>query len=176
MNNVQVDATQVLAMFSEFDEKHRKVVFRRSLGEASRILVRETRKQLRGVRTKSGSLNTKTKSKWTGKTLESGVRYKIAKNAKESKVHIMGDFRLKFFELGTKDRNTKGHRVTGKYWSRGEGRGRIYKVRTGKGGFRGRIEASKFFVKGKEMSERQVFGSMDQIFSKHVTRINAKYK
>lgn len=172
MSNVQVDATQVLAMFSEFDEKHRKVVFRRSLGEASRILVRETRKQLRGVRTKSGPLSTKTKSKWTGKTLESGVRYKIAKNAKESKVHIMGDFRLKFFELGTKDRRTKGYRVAGKQ----RAGGRIYKVRTGKGGFRGRIGASKFFVKGKEMSERQVFGSMDQIFSKHVTRINAKYK
>jgi hypothetical protein len=172
MSNVQVDAAQVLAMFSEFDEKHRKVVFRRSLGEASRILVRETRKQLRGVRTKSGSLSTKTKSKWTGKTLESGVRYKIAKNAKESKVHIMGDFRLKFFELGTKDRRTKGYRVVGKHWVGG----RIYKERKGSGGFRGRIEASKFFAKGKEMSERQVFASMDQIFSKHVEKINAKYK
>ena len=143
MSNVQVDTTQVLAMFSEFDEKHRKVVFRRSLGEASRILVRE-----------------------------SGVRYKIAKNAKESKVHIMGDFRLKFFELGTKDRRTKGYRVVGKHWVGG----RIYKERKGSGGFRGRIEASKFFVKGKEMSERQVFASMDQIFSKHVEKINAKYK
>ena len=172
MSNVQVDATKVLAMFSEFDEKHRKAVFRRSLGEASRILVRETRKQLRGVRTKSGSLSTKTKSKWTGKTLESGVRYKIAKNAKESKVHIMGDFRLKFFELGTKDRRTKGYRVIGKYWKGA----RVYKIRTGKGGFRGRIDASKFFAKGKEMSERQVFASMDQIFSKHVEKINAKYK
>jgi hypothetical protein len=172
MNNVQVDAAQVLAMFSEFDEKHRKVVFRRSLGEASRILVRETRKQLRGVRTKSGSLSTKTKSKWTGKTLESGVRYKIAKNAKESKVHIMGDFRLKFFELGTKDRRTKGYRVVGKH----RVGGRIYKERKGSGGFRGRIEASKFFEKGKEMSERQVFASMDQIFSRQVEKINAKYK
>jgi hypothetical protein len=172
MSNVQVDATKVLAMFSEFDEKHRRLVFRSGLGEASRILVRETRKQLRGVRTKRGTLRSGSKGRTTGKTMESGVRYKVAKNAKEAKVHIMGDFRLKFFELGTKDRTTKGHRVTGKYWKGA----RVYKIRAGKGGFRGRIDASKFFVKGKEMSERQVFGSMDQIFSKHVTRINAKYK
>lgn len=172
MSNVQVDDTKVLAMFSEFDAKQRKLVFRRSLGEASRILVLETKKQLRGVRTKRGSLSTKTKNKWNGKTLESGVRYKVDKNGKEAKVHIMGDFRLRFFELGTKDRRTKGHRVTGKYWKGA----RVYKIRAGKGGFRGRIEASKFFAKGKELTEKKVFSTVDQIFSKHVEKINAKYK
>lgn len=163
MNDVQVDTTQVLAMFSEFDEKQRKLVFRRSLGEASRILVRETRKQLRGVKTKRGSLSTKTPDRRAGKTLESGVRYKIAKDAKEAKVHILGHFLLKMFELGTKDRYTKFHRIT-------------RSGRMGKGGYRGRIDASKFFVKGKEMSRKQVFDSMDQTFSKHVIRINKKYK
>lgn len=159
MNEMQVDNSEVLRMFSELDEKQRKTVFRRALSESSRILVKETRKQLRGVKTKRGMLSTKTGDRWTGKNLESGVRYKVSKDAKEAKVHILGHFLLKMFEMGTKDRYTKYH-----------------KGKTGEGGYRGRIDASKFFVKGKEMSERKVFDSMDQTFSKHVERINTKYK
>ncbi len=172
MSEVQVDSREVLEMFSEFDERQRKMVFRRALGEASRILVKETKKQLRQVKTKRGLLNTKTQSRYTGKNLESGVRYKVSKDAKEAKVHIMGDFRLKFFELGAKERVTKGYRVIGK----SKVGGRTYKNRVGKPAYRGRIEASKFFERAKQITERQVFDSLDQIFSKHVERINEKYK
>lgn len=172
MSNVQIDSTQVLLMFSEFDEKRRRMVFRKSLGEASRVLVRETKKQLRGVRTKSGKLSTKTKSKFTGKTMESGVRYKVSRDARESKVHIMGDFRLKFFEMGTRKRFTKGHRVTGYYWKRS----RKYKARVGEPGFRGAIGASKFFSNSKQATENQIFSTLDQVFTKHVQIINAKFK
>ena len=33
-----------------------------------------------------------------------GIKYSIDRDVTTSKIHIMGDFRLKFFELGTKKR------------------------------------------------------------------------
>lgn len=41
------------------------------------------------------------------------VRLNVNKKTKDAVVDILGDFRAKFFELGTKRRFTKGHRVTG---------------------------------------------------------------
>ena len=50
----------------------------------------------------------------------------------------MGDYRLKWFEKGTKDRFTKGHKITGYADFR-------HLKRTGKGGYRGKMVAEHFF-------------------------------
>ena len=42
-----------------------------------------------------------------GKPITQGVKLTTEKAYNEVKVHIMGDFRLKFFEKGTKERLTK---------------------------------------------------------------------
>jgi hypothetical protein len=36
-----------------------------------------------------------------------GIKVSVDKEATYSKVHIMGDYRLKWFEMGTKPRQTK---------------------------------------------------------------------
>ena len=66
-----------------------------------------------------------------------GVKLKADKAYTEISVHIMGDYRLKWFEKGTKPRKTKGHKITGYNRSR--------RIRSGKGGNRGSIRPLYFF-------------------------------
>lgn len=65
--------------------------------------MQETKVQLRS---KLGS-GASTPNRWNGKTMESGIRLKADKDYCEVAVNVMGDFRLKFFERGTKQRQTK---------------------------------------------------------------------
>lgn len=167
MNNIEVDNRAVLAMFAELDEKRRKQVYRATLNASANILVKQTKSNLRGVVSR-----TKTKNKWNGKTLESGVKKKISRDAREAEIHIMGDFRLRFFEKGTKDRHTKGRKITGSFYV---GK-RKYASRTGKGGNRGRIAANYFFRAAKQSTERQIFNEMDNTLSRYIQKINEKYK
>lgn len=176
MSNVTVNTDQVLAMFDELDSRRRRQVYRSTLNTSANILIRRSKQNLR--RTVSGSNK---KSPKTGKTLESGIKKRIkitneGFTSAEAKVSILGDFRLKFFEMGTKNRTTKGHKKGHKYWSRGWGRGRIYWIRGGKGGFRGRIDASRFFTEAKRDTEIKIFAEIDSTFSKHIQRINDRFK
>ena len=100
MNNV--DARQVLQMFAALDSKRQKKAHRTALRKATGILVRETRKNFRKV-----VKNPNARNRWNGKNFSSGIKSKVNKEATEGKVHIMGDFRLKFFEMGTKTRYKK---------------------------------------------------------------------
>ena len=102
-NGVTVDASQVLRMFSELNSRQQKNVYKNALRKAGRILQKETKTQLRSVVGKA--INHK--NRWNGKTLGNGVKMKVDKEATEAKVHIMGDFRLKFFELGTTTRQLR---------------------------------------------------------------------
>ena len=68
-------------------------------------------------------------------------------------IHALKDFRLRFFEGGTKPRYTKGHKITGR-----TSKGRL--KRTGKGGYRGFITANHFFTEGITNAERQAEQSL----------------
>ena len=175
MSNV-VDDKKVLAMFGEFNETNRKRVFRSALRQSAGILVRQTKMNLRSIETSGGRLRTNTPNKWNGKKMEQGIKYKVARDVRSVKIHLLGDFRLKFFEMGTKDRYTKGHKITGSYWSRGTGRGRKYLIRTGKGGYRGAIDSNRFFAKSKSETESLIFDQMDSRISRNVIKVNEKYR
>lgn len=148
MSNATVDAKQVLKMFAELDSKKQKKVHRTALRKATGILVKETRKNFRTVVKKPNSRN-----RWNGKTFSSGIKSKVDRNATEGLVHIMGDFRLKFFELGTKVRK---------------------KRRTGAS--TGRIEASYFFRKARQAKESEISNSMNDIIEQSIKRINGQFK
>lgn len=102
MNNIEVDARQVTSMFANLTSKQQRRVYRNALRRGANILVGETKRQLRQTLGRAVS----SKNWWNGKTLISGIKSNA--NEKEAKVHIMGDFRLKFFELGTRVRRTTG--------------------------------------------------------------------
>lgn len=148
MANIEVDSRNVLKMFAELSNKNQKKVHRIALAKALSILVKEARSTLKGVIRKS----IYSKSKKTGKSLASGIKYRINKEATEGKAHILGDFRLKFFELGTKERYRK------------------------RGGKTGTIKASYFFRTARQNKESEISSSMNNIISESIKRVNGKFK
>ena len=148
MANIEVDSRNVLKMFAELSNKNQKKVHRIALAKALSILVKEARSTLKGVIRKS----IYSKSKKTGRSLASGIKYRINKEATEGKAHILGDFRLKFFELGTKERYRK------------------------RGGKTGSIKASYFFRIARQNNEAVISSSMNNIISESIKRVNGKFK
>ena len=146
-NGVTVDASQVLRMFSELNSRQQRNVYKNALRKAGRILQKETKTQLRSVVGKA--INHK--NRWDGKTLGSGVKMKVDKKATEAKVHIMGDFRLKFFELGTTTRQLRKN-----------------------GANRGRMKAAHFFKTAKDKTERTIFDNINQMVEESITRISKR--
>lgn len=76
-----------------------------------------------------------------------------------AKVHIMDDYRVKWFEMGTQDRFTKGRKVTGSY--RLKAGGRKYLKRAGRGRRVGRIRPEWFFKKSIRRTESAVQKKID---------------
>ena len=148
MNNV--DAKQVLQMFAALDSKKQRKAHRTALRKATGILVRETRKNFRKVVRKPNSRN-----RWNGKTFSSGIKSSINKEVTEGKVHILGDFRLKFFEQGTKTR---------------------YKKRTKGRPSTGAIKATYFFRKAREAKESEISNSMNNIITQSILKVNGQFK
>lgn len=146
MNN-SVDTRQVLRMFAELNSKKQKKVHRTALRSATGILVKETRKNFKRVVRRPNSRN-----RWNGRTFSSGIKSSINREATEGKVHILGDFRLKFFELGTVERRK---RRTG--------------ARTG------RITARYFFMRARESKENEISNSMNSIIEQAIRRINGQF-
>ena len=94
-------------------------------------------------------------------TLSSGVKKHPDKANIMFGLHGLTDFRLIFFEGGTKQRFTKGHKITGY----ADSRQRRLK-RTGKGGYRGMITANNFFTKGIDSAEQNAMQTLVEAINK----------
>ena len=103
MSNVSINDSAVQNLFQSLDAENRKKVLLTALKAGGDKLAGNTKTQLRS---KLGTGAT-TPNRWNGKTMESGIKYKADKDYCEVSVSIMGDFRLKFFEKGTKIRQTR---------------------------------------------------------------------
>lgn len=145
---------ELIAILKKMEYKDMQRAYRKALTDTVKPLVNETKKQLR--RSGIKNVNKPYVSKKTGKKYKSmlqGVRSSIdVRNPDDNyaKVHIMGEFRLKWFEKGT------------------------YHRRTEKKGARGRITAHRFFKdavdrKGKECRdslERNIRISIQKVWDK----------
>lgn len=99
MSNIRIDDSDVQRMFYQANKKS----FRTGSKKAAKALQDDTR-----IAFKKQVKAATHKNYWNGKRLYTGIRYRLAKEYKDTyKVHIMGDFRLKFFEGGTDIRKTK---------------------------------------------------------------------
>lgn len=149
---IETDAKQVLKKFASLNSKKQKAAYKEAYRKASNILVKETRKELKTVVRK---INTKHTYK-NGKTesLSKGIKAKVYKDATGANVHILGDYRLKFFEIGTKPRYVKKRK------------GKPLKKR----GYRGSIKASHFFRKAQTNTEDAVFKSIDKNLSEAIIK------
>ena len=144
---IEVDTKDVLNLFSELNSRQQKQAHRNALRRSANILVKETKKQLKSHLGKVVNH----RNRWNGKTLQSGIKSKA--DNKEAKVHIMGDFRLKFFELGTKQRKLKKN-----------------------GANRGKIKALYFFRTAQQNKEQEVFSTMDKLLSESIQKVYNKYR
>lgn len=158
MNNVQfeVDAEQVMKMFSEFDQKQRKQVFRTAMNKALGIVKKQTLANLRSV-IEPDKIDYK--DEW-GNSFKNGITTKVYRNNKSGVIHIMKNFKMRFFELGTKVRYAETWR--GK---------KLKKERK-----TGQIKAHHFFSNAKKQTETQVFDSIEKLLTDSIRRINNKYK
>lgn len=156
MNNIEIDASQVEAMFSEFDSKKRKNVYRTATRNALNIIKKETLSNLKGI-IRPRMIGKK--DKW-GNSFRNGIVTKVYKDAKSGVIHIMKNFKMKFFEMGTKEREATTYNGKALYKNR----------RTGS------IKASHFFKRAKENKEGEVFNSIDRLISESIKKINDKYK
>lgn len=144
---LEVNAEDVLNKFADLTGKEQKKAYRNALRAAARILVKETKTQLRGI--VGSKINSR--NKWNAKTLGSGIKLKVDREATEATVHIMGDFRLKFFEKGTVTRTLRKN-----------------------GAKRGAMTAHYFFKTAKANKEKDIFDSLDKLISESINRVAKK--
>lgn len=151
MNNTQIDDSQITRLFESLSVENRNKALTKAFKVGAKKLADDTKQQLR-AKLGAGA----TSGKKYGKSLESGIKVKADAAYSEVSVHIMGDFRLKFFEKGTKERTTKGRKIVG--YS-----GRNLR-RSGKGGGRGKITALNFF-----RTARQNESQLNEIIKRSIT-------
>lgn len=106
MSNENLEITgvdELVKKFSNLSGREQIKARNDALKKGSDILVKAAKQSLRQVTKSYNRPNW-----WNGKTLEQGIKYsKPKKDSDTAKVHIMADFRLKFWELGTQLRRTK---------------------------------------------------------------------
>lgn len=131
----EIDKDTVMGALNRLLDADMRKVWRKALKKSAGILVKETKTKLVA---NMGSSATHKSLKY-GKSLRQGVKSSVRKDATEAKVHIMGDFRLKFFEMGTKERYTRKGNIK-----------------------RGRIKPPlNFFAKAKSAKEGEMYQSME---------------
>lgn len=145
MNNDNLELTgaeELVKRFSELTGREQTKAKNTALKKASDILVKAARQSLRTVTKGYNHPNY-----WNGKTLESGIKYSRQKDSDTAKVHIMADFRLKFWELGTQLRRTKA------------------------GASRGVHKRHSFFQPAIQSKMSEVEDSMGRLFSESIDKI-----
>lgn len=135
---VTVDAPsreQVLERFKQLDKKRMKSAYRLALRKSGKVLSDKAKYYLRLITPAYNHRNW-----WDGKTLQAGIMVSVDRDIEYATIHILGDYRLKFFQDGTVRRKTLGRRTAGMRASR--------------------LKTNRIVTKGKnrgEMPERDFF-------------------
>ena len=87
-------ANDVLKVFASLGVHDMQRVHKKALAASAKVLVGEAKIKLAGVTPRSASM-------------QKGIRSYVSKNVDYAKVHILGDHRLKYFEMGTDLSKTK---------------------------------------------------------------------
>lgn len=171
---VDVDASDVIWMFEQLTGKERDKVFRIQLKKSAVILANETTVLFKKKIRKEDRKVTITRK--SGKKVTKWRRIatvKLNRKKFEAKVHIMADYKVKWFEMGTKPRRTKGHRNIGFYRVKKDGR-RRYALRIGKPADRGQLRPGHFFREAQRTKEREIFRNIETDLSKAITLLAKK--
>lgn len=156
--NLQIDSKEVISMLVGLDQKLRNKAYRNGLRYSLNIVKKETIKNLR-ARVGKGVTRHKNQN---GKTLESGVKIKVYKDLTGGNVHILSDYKLRWFENGTEPRYNNQKKTTFKL---------LKKKR-----YTGRMQALHFFKDAYTSKEREVFSTLEKNIASAIQKINNKQK
>lgn len=131
--------TRIEQLLPQLEEQERRRILNKAL-TAGAMRIKDSTVSLLKQR-----LPASTNGKKYGKPMTSGVRMKKNPAYLETMVHIMGEFKLKWFEKGTKVRKTKS------------------------GANRGQIKALNFF-KDAKMNESDVSSAIVESFERSIKR------
>lgn len=162
MNNVvEIDSKQVDELLDTLsdDEFKRKVLFD-AIKEGAKTLQQNTKKLFKQSMGDSATHY----SKYIRKPFEDGVTVKSDKAYIEASVSIMNDFRMKFFEKGTRERTTKGRKIVGYINSH-----RL--KREGKGHNTGSIKPLYFFRQARQ-NETAINDAITQSINNALSKLN----
>jgi hypothetical protein len=166
--SVEINAREVLLMFAGLDSRRQAKAHKKALQKGASILVRETRKNFKSVVKDPNSTGWFTRhknSKAKPAPLSSGIRYSFRnagrRDTTQVKVHIMGDFRLKWFELGTVHR----YRGAKKKVRFSAFRKRAKTISTGA------IKPAYFFQRARESKEKEIENSMERILAESIKKV-----
>lgn len=153
-NTLSVNNSDIVTLQSKFDQletKQQKKVIKSALSAAGGILRKETQRQLGVKRGRSR------------KDLVKGVRVRsiVTDKTKRAVVHIMGDYRLKWIELGTAPRYNR-------YKKRNKGGG---KEPLSRKRYTGEVKAQRFFATAQSTSQSKVFAEMQSRLEKNIMKI-----
>ncbi len=100
---IEIDDSQVVDMFNALEPEKRKAILFNAIKKGAKVLQDNTKAQLRNT---LGESATRVSGR-NRQSMESGVKLRADKAYCDVNVHIMGDYRLKWFETGTALRQTK---------------------------------------------------------------------
>lgn len=156
---LSVDASKVHSMLDGLTGKEVHTVLVGTVRKGAKKLQKQTEEEFKALKTKNrgGKGNLTASTRGYGKVATIKVFTKTASPfATVSIGSRSADFRAKFFELGTKPRYTKGHRIVGRLQ---HGR-RTYLKRSGRRGYRGEITAGGYFRRSQQRTEQEVMAAM----------------
>ena len=164
-DGIQVDASRCFALFRRLDTKNQRKVSRAALRGAANKIKNQAVKNLQGVighSVRKTTTYTRASGKTDKRSLAKGVKV-VSKNAETAKVHIMGDYRLKWFEMVPDNpRTTKGRRGKGKKipLRKASNRGPRFKDQS----------KHKWFDRAVNAKEREAAKDIEEALIKHIQK------
>lgn len=170
--DIKIDSHQLQSAMSTLSGKEIRQVYRNSIKKAVRPLAKATEQRYSVLLSREKLSTVKGRKSQNIVKLLSRTRNGVIM----VKVHIMQDYKAKWFEMGTTKRYTKGHRNVGYYKLRPDAR-RKYIRRTGKPGYRGYIHPSWIFTTEQQKQQNAIMKGIDKYINEGVTKlINKKIK
>ena len=164
-DGIQVDASRCYALFRRLSTKNQRKVSKAALRAAANKVKNQAVKNLQGVighSVRKTTTYTRANGKTEKRSLARGIKV-VARDAETAKVHIMGDYRLKWFEMTPdKPRQTKGTRGRGKKipLRRASNRGPRFKDQSKHGWFARAIKAK----------EHEAARDIEEALKKHILK------
>ena len=163
-DGIQVDASRCFALFRRLDTKNQRKVSRAALRAAANKVKKQAVKNLQGVighNVRKTTIYTRRNGKTEKRSLARGIKVEVM-NPETAKVHIMGDYRLKWFEMGTAYRTTKGIQRGGKKIPvrRPSNRGRIFRDQS----------KLRWFDKAVKAKEHEAARDIEEALKKHILK------